>query len=250
MPITPAHAAAAWPLHRAAPRLPLAALVIGTLSPDLEYVLRLRPYGKFGHSPQGLVLFCLPATLLLWWGWTSLVRPALTPLLPPAIRARAEAPPPGRRADRWMLATIAALAGAVTHVLWDGFTHENGWGLALVPSLDGVAIHRWGVHWYIVAQYASSALGVLVVAVWIMVAWLRHPSAERAFAPGQRARIARLALLVAVAAAAAAVANAMVVRAPILALGRAAVGAEAGFALALVCWSLRARSLARPQPGA
>jgi len=37
MPLTPSHAAAALLLRQFAPRLPLAALVIGSLSPDFEY---------------------------------------------------------------------------------------------------------------------------------------------------------------------------------------------------------------------
>src|SRR4051812_36471590 len=135
MPITPAHAAAAWPLHAAWRRLPLAALVIGTLSPDLEYVLRLEPRGKFGHSPAGLVVFCLPVTLLVWYVWRSLVRPSLTPLLPPGLRRAAEAPPPGRRSDVLPLAIFAALLGAATHILWDGFTHETGWAVLLLPAM-------------------------------------------------------------------------------------------------------------------
>src|SRR3954462_8835891 len=100
MPITPAHAAAAWPLHAAWRRLPLAALVIGTLSPDLEYVLRLEPRGKFGHSPAGLVVFCLPVTLLVWYVWRSLVRAALTPLLAPRLPRRCCPPAPAARPGR------------------------------------------------------------------------------------------------------------------------------------------------------
>ncbi|HEX8246031.1 MAG TPA: DUF4184 family protein, partial [Longimicrobium sp.] len=135
MPITPAHAAAAWPLHRAWRRLPLAALVIGTFSPDLEYVLRLEPRGKFGHSPLGLLVFCVPVTLAVWWAWRALVRPALVPLLPSGPRAALESPSPGRRTDVLPLAVFAALLGAATHVLWDGFTHDTGWAVAMFPAL-------------------------------------------------------------------------------------------------------------------
>ena len=66
MPVTPAHAALALPLSRVAPALPLAPLVIGTLSPDFEYLLRLAPTGRFAHSLLGLVVFCVPVSLLAW----------------------------------------------------------------------------------------------------------------------------------------------------------------------------------------
>ena len=168
MPITPAHAAAAWPVHRAWRRMPLSALVIGTLSPDMEYVLRLEPRGKFAHSPAGLVVFCVPVTLLLWWAWRALVRPALVPLLPPGPRRAAEAPPPGRRGDVLPLAIFAALIGAATHVLWDGFTHQDGWAVALWPVLEQRAFGPNSQPWFSLFQYASSVLGLVIVAIWLV----------------------------------------------------------------------------------
>ncbi|HKP74551.1 MAG TPA: DUF4184 family protein [Longimicrobiaceae bacterium] len=240
MPITPAHAAAAWPIHRAAKRLPLAALVVGTFAPDLEYVPRLQPVGKFGHTPAGLVVFCLPATLVVFWVWRTLVRPALTPLLPAGIRTAAEAPPPGRRSDLWPLAIVAALLGAATHIFWDGFTHLNGWGVALFPVLlepaPGV-----GMQWFYLAQYASSVVGVMVIAAWIFVTLRRFPPEARRFAPGQLARLVRVVLFIAAAALAAAAANASISGSWILALGRAAVGFELGLAVGLVAYAVHVR---------
>jgi hypothetical protein len=241
VPITPAHAAAAWPLHRASRRLPLAALVIGTLAPDLEYALRLRPVGKFGHSPAGLVVFCVPVTLLLFWGWRALVRPALTPLLPAGLGRAADAPEPGRRSDVVPLAIVAALLGAATHIFWDGFTHQNGWGVALFPALARPA-PGFGLAWFSLAQYASSVFGMLVIGVWIVVTLRRFPREARAFAPGQRTRLAVAVLSVAAVTIAVAAANASIATNRLGELGRAAVGAEVGLALGLVSYALYARS--------
>jgi Domain of unknown function (DUF4184) len=83
MPVTPAHAALALPLSRAVPVLPLAPLMIGTLSPGFEYLLRLSPTGHFAHSLAGLVVFCVPVSLLAWGIWRAIVRPAFVRLLPP-----------------------------------------------------------------------------------------------------------------------------------------------------------------------
>jgi len=240
VPITPAHAAAAWPLHRAAKRLPLAALVVGTFAPDLEYVLRLEPRGKFGHTPAGLVLFCLPATLVVFWVWRTRVRPALTPLLPAGLRRAAEAPPPGRRGDLYPLAIVAALLGAATHIFWDGFTHWNGWGVALFPALlepaPGISMQ-----WFYLAQYVSSVVGMVVIAAWIFLALRRFPREARRFAPGDLARLVRVTLFVAAAALTVAAANAWFGVTWVDALGRAAVGFELGLALALGAYGLFAR---------
>ena len=247
MPITPAHAAAAWPLHRAWRRLPLAALVIGTLSPDLEYVLRLSPRGKFGHSPLGLLLFCVPVTLAVWWIWRTLVRPALVPLLPPGPRRELEAAPPGRRTDVLPLAVFAALLGAATHVLWDGFTHATGWAVAIFPALERTAFA--GQPWFSVCQYASSLAGVLIAAVWVARELQRHPPHELRFAPGQGAKLLRVTGFVVVGALAAAAANAVFAATLAERLGRAAIGAMLGVGIALVVYGVFARrSAGEPIP--
>lgn len=241
MPITPAHAAAAWPVHRAWRRLPLAALVIGTLSPDLEYVLRLTPRGKFAHSPVGLVVFCVPATLLLWWAWRALVRPALMPLLPPGLRRAAELPPPGRRTDALPLAIFAALLGAATHVLWDGFTHQDGWAVALWPMLAQRAFGPTSQTWFSLFQYASSAVGVVIVAVWAAVQVRRYPADAREFEPGQKARLLRVAAFVVGTGVVVGVANALIGRTLAVSLGRGAVGAMLGIGVALAAYALHVR---------
>ena len=245
VPITPAHAAAAWPLHAAARRLPLAALVIGTFAPDLEYVLRLRPVGKFGHSPMGLVLFCVPVTLLLFWGWRALVRPALAPLLPAGPRDALLAPEAGRRTDVIPLAIVAALLGAASHVFWDGFTHGTGWAVALIPFLSRSS-PQFQMQWFTVAQYASSGAGVLVILLWIALTLRRFPAQALTFAPWQRARLVVAALFVAAVTLVVAAANASVVVGTFDRLARAAVGAEIGLALGLAVYALYARWRAAP----
>ncbi|HET7461115.1 MAG TPA: DUF4184 family protein [Longimicrobium sp.] len=245
MPITPAHAAAAWPLHRAFRRLPAAALVIGTMAPDLEYVLRMQPRGKFGHTPLGLFIFCLPVTVALWWAWRGAIRPALTPLLPPALRAAAQAPPPGRAGDALPLAMVAAVLGSATHILWDGFTHETGWAVALLPAMRHAVSATLPLPWYSVAQYGSSVIGAVIALLWIAAEWRRWPPEARRFAPGQRARLARATLFIGAVTLAAAVVNATLATHWMFRAGRAAVGGMAGFGVALALYAIWAASQGR-----
>lgn len=249
MPITPAHAAAAWPLHRAFRRLPVAALVIGTTAPDLEYVLRMQPVGKFGHTPIGLFVFCLPVTVALWWAWRGAIRPALTPLLPPGIRAAAQAPPPGRATDAVPLAMVAALLGALTHIVWDGFTHDTGWAVAFLPGMRGAPVARlpWLI-WLSIAQYVSSVAGALLVLLWMAREWRRWPAEARTFEPGQRARLARVAAFVLAVSLAVAAVNASLAGDWVLRAGRAAVGAMAGLGVGLAIYSVWAASRGRVGP--
>jgi len=67
MPFTLAHPAAVLPIWAGGkPRLRLAALVLGALTPDFEYFLHLNTVGRYAHSLPGLFFVCLPA------GWLSL----------------------------------------------------------------------------------------------------------------------------------------------------------------------------------
>jgi hypothetical protein len=245
MPVTPAHAAAAWPVHRALHRLPLAALVIGTFAPDLDYVLRMRPEGRFGHTPLGVFVFCIPVTLLLWWAWRAAVRPALVPLLPPAMRAAANATAATRFIHTLPLAVAAALVGIASHLVWDGLTHPDGWAVWLFPGLDFMILPVVGLTWYAILQHLSSLVGLVAVMTWIAREWRSWPPDARRFEPGQRARLVRAVLFVAGCGLITGLVNATHEDGWMLRLGRLAVGIEAGVAVAIAIYSVRAALLGR-----
>ena len=65
MPFTVSHAAAVLPLKNS--RLPLAALMVGSMSPDFAYFLPAALSARTAsHSLPGIFLFCLPAGLCIW----------------------------------------------------------------------------------------------------------------------------------------------------------------------------------------
>lgn len=243
MPFTISHAAAALPVHHALRRLPLDALVLGAMSPDFEYVLRLAIRGRYWHTPEGLLLACLPATLAVTWLWRALVRPSLVPLPPRGMQ------PPARRTDGSRAAAVAlvaaaALLGAVTHVLWDGFTHRTGWAVMRMPVLlepaSALGIHR---PWYNLLQHASTLIGAAVLAIW-MTAWVRgHPPEARRFAPGQAGALVRAAAWMGAVSVLASVANGAraLGSGPEWVLGYAAVGGMAGLACAATAYALWTR---------
>lgn len=140
MPITPAHAVVAIPLRRLG--LPVGALAIGSMVPDVAVFLpRVFPY-DLTHSARGVVTVHLAValvTLVAWWRW---LREPVIDLLPRVLRERIplRSPPGGRR--RWFRArvVVALLLGGATHVLWDSFTHEEGRTAAWLPTLE----RDWG----------------------------------------------------------------------------------------------------------
>src|SRR5438045_1413565 len=166
MPFTISHAAATAPFSPLIRRfrLPLAAMVIGTMAPDFEYFIHLRTLALWGHSAVGLFVFCLPAGLLVLAAWEFLARAPVLDLLALPLDRRAELNTPAW----WGRAAVAIIAGAATHVLWDSFTHVGRWGVRRLPVLNGNAasIGAGSEPWFIVLDQVSTVVGGAVVLGW------------------------------------------------------------------------------------
>ena len=158
-------------------RLPTSALAIGAIAPDLEYLFFLETRRTIGHSPLGLVLFCLPVSLVSLLVWHAVVKRPLGELLPDrwAHLARAlDRPFPFRSWRERTLVVVAVLVGAVSHVALDAFTHAGSAGVALVPRLrDPVPVI--GLPAYTVLQYAGGALGMAALGFFVLVWAQRQP---------------------------------------------------------------------------
>ena len=247
MPLTPAHTAAAWPLSRVLPKLPLDALLLGTMLPDFEYFLELAPRGHLGHSPLGLLVFCLPVGLVTWAIYRPVVRPAGLTLLPPGLRASLAAhhsPVPG--------VIAAILIGAASHSLWDSFTHAEGWAVHRIPVLSmAVSLGTLGdVRIFKMLQHGSTVAGIAAVTVWLLRWVRRQPQSALVYEGQSRARAVRIVAILLAIAAAGAVLNGLraINRGIAVSLGYGAVGGMAAMLLAFVVFGLLVRP--REPPGA
>ncbi|MEU9716151.1 DUF4184 family protein [Streptomyces sp. NPDC047976] len=191
MPFTISHAAAVLPAIRRAghARGPLvaSALVLGSFAPDTFYfadavVNGVMGYGHFAHSLLGVATVDAALTALLAACWL-LLREPLVALLPGAGRGRVHA---FVRGEDWRGRPAAALAlwfylsavaGSLTHVVWDSFTHLDRWGTNALPQLgDPIA---FGLPLYSYLQYGSSAVAACVL-LWFTVTGLRRLPARPA----------------------------------------------------------------------
>jgi hypothetical protein len=174
MPFTISHAAAVLPFSRLLARWRLlSAVVIGAMVPDFGLFFPWRVHRFETHSAMALLTFCLPVGLVTYWAFQYLVKTPILEVLPEGAYARwrpFSSPADARSIRQWVLAASGLLAGAVTHLVWDAFTHENARGIRMIPWLEDPAVdigsHRLaGVR---LLQDGSSLIGlaVVVVLVW------------------------------------------------------------------------------------
>ncbi|MEU1849041.1 DUF4184 family protein [Streptomyces sp. NPDC019990] len=178
MPFTLSHAAAVLPAVRTdgtgRGRLVPAVLVAGSFAPDMTYyaasaVPGAMEFGEVTHSLPGVfTLDVLVAWALV--GLWLLVREPVVALLPRARQGRVAAllrcgAPRARVRPalvvRWY---VSAVLGALTHVVWDAFTHLDRWGMRLFPVL-GREVAGSPLYWYL--QYGGSAVAAVVIAVFV-----------------------------------------------------------------------------------
>lgn len=206
MPFTVSHAAAVLPLQRLTrSRIPLAALMIGSMVPDFAYFLPVGVSRVQTHDFEGLFQFCLPVGLAVWLLFVKVLERPTIELLPTPWRERVpRSLPVTPRA--LLLASLGILIGALTHVAWDSFTHGETTVSQLFPVLDEALFQFRGrtVRLFALLQYLSSVAGLLALAYWGYN--LRHapprtrPSRHRFGFLTDRARLTAVATVVGVSA--------------------------------------------------
>jgi len=126
MPFPLAHPAAVLPFRRYCPRfLSFPALIVGSLSPDAGYFFSQFQVDDFSHRLAGSIGFCLPVgllTLLVLYGVGSRIVMAL-----PNPWRRIFSPLCQQPRGSPLAVVLSVILGAVMHILWDSFTHKEGW---------------------------------------------------------------------------------------------------------------------------
>jgi hypothetical protein len=157
MPYTISHMAAILPLRRKS-WLRLEIALMGACIPDIGYFISWPSSLSFiSHEFTGALMLGIPMTFLLFY-ILSFFRVELNALFcwgenhfkhPNTLRAFA-------------LALLSATIGIWSHVVWDGFTHPNGWAVELFPQLRmyvaPMPLYSW-------LQYISSFIGMSCVLI-------------------------------------------------------------------------------------
>ena len=177
MPFTLSHPAAVLPFRRYGV---FSALILGSMAPDFLYFIPGHAYGRFGHTGRGLFVFTLPAAWIALIVFHWILKRPLAELFPESIarKLRAAAKPFDFGIWPFNLGRIAAisasaLAAAVLHVLWDSFTHANGYFAEEVPFLMAPLFQN--AHGTVLRvqlfQEISTWFGAIAI-IWSFRAWL------------------------------------------------------------------------------
>jgi len=166
-------------------------MMVGSMSPDFAYFLP----GDFDrvetHSIAGVFWFCWPISLALWLLFVRVLEPPTSALLPESWRARFAPSDPNLSLKTLGFASVAVILGAITHLIWDSFTHRGTLVVNAIPALHAVAFHidGWRIRWFVVLQHLSSVFGIVALAVW---AWKLPPEPHARPSPFSISHVARV----------------------------------------------------------
>jgi len=138
--------------------------------PDFEYFLRMQVKSIYSHTWLGLFWFDLPLGLILLFVYQLLVKEAVISHLPYFLNRRFSkfrgVDNQGAFFQYFMITALSLFIGAVSHILWDGFTHPNGYFVKLLPMLSNRL--QFGNHPVVVykaIQHISTVSGAIVI-IW------------------------------------------------------------------------------------
>ena len=130
MPFTPAHAAVSLPFIKRMRAISVFGLILGSMAPDFEYFLRLKPASLGGHTVAGMFFLNLPICIVIAILYMNVLEDGLIQLLPDFIAKKW--PRFGRNVKtyaiaEWLNFIFWTLVGMLTHMGWDAFI-ERGTG--------------------------------------------------------------------------------------------------------------------------
>ncbi|MEK5038496.1 DUF4184 family protein [Sporosarcina sp. FSL K6-3457] len=171
MPLTFAHPAAILPFSRKSRYIHFSALVLGSMAPDFEYFLKGRPMGEIGHTFAGFVWFNLPLVILIYFIYRIFVHETLFSHLPICLQDSHPKSIDSNGIVKIVVFCYSALFGMVTHIVWDSFTHINGYMVLEFPEFFTFSANIYGfsIPLYKFLQHGSTLLGLTIILIYMYV---------------------------------------------------------------------------------
>ena len=126
MPFTLAHPAAILPFRKT--RLPLSALIIGTMVPDFGYLTQLTYF--ISHTIIGIFSYCIPVGVAVYFFFHYFLKYPFLDLFPDkhsSFLGGFVKSPSVNSFSKFFFLVVAIALGVATHLTWDSITHIDGW---------------------------------------------------------------------------------------------------------------------------
>ncbi|HBT72706.1 MAG TPA: DUF4184 domain-containing protein [Lysinibacillus sp.] len=170
MPLTFAHPAAILPFSRRSKYIHFPALVLGSMAPDFEYFFRGRPIGEIGHSLTGFFIFNLPLIIVIYILYCKYVRQHVVHHLPVCLQDTANQTTSRSKRLNVIVFGYSAFLGMLTHVIWDSFTHKNGFMVSHLSILsETMPIFGFQFPLYKYLQHGSTLVGITLIIGYVYV---------------------------------------------------------------------------------
>ncbi|MFC5682469.1 DUF4184 family protein [Flavobacterium sp. MAHUQ-51] len=145
------------------------ALVVGTMSPDLEYFFRMKIQSEISHTFLGIFLVDLPLALIIAFLFHGIIKKPLIENLPLFFQKRLVV----LKNFDWncyfknnlLIVFLSFIFGTMTHIFWDSMTHWDGY---IVQRVSFFNMQFIGFPIYKIAQHLSSVVGLLVISVYFL----------------------------------------------------------------------------------
>ena len=174
MPFTFSHPAIILPLRYLPKKwFSLTGLIIGSLTPDFEYFIRMKVQSNYSHTLHGIFWFDLPLAIILSFIFHNIVRNQLFNNLPVNIRTRilifTYFDWNNYFRQHYFIILISALIGITSHLFWDSFTHEHGYFVNHISALrNSVCLFNKQIPVLKIAQHLSTLIGAFIILLTIL----------------------------------------------------------------------------------
>lgn len=169
MPFTFSHPAIILPLNYLPKKwFSMTGLIIGSLTPDFEYFIRMKIKSEYSHTIEGIFWFDLPLGILIAFIFHNIIRNSLYDNLPLFLKSRLSV---FKQLNwnyyfvkNWIIVIISIIIGAFSHIFWDSFTHFDGYFVKKIPILSKtVALNSIDVPIVKILQHSSTIIGAFII---------------------------------------------------------------------------------------
>ncbi len=168
MPFTFSHPAIVLPFNSIAKKyVSLTALIVGSITPDFEYFLRMKIQSIYSHTVWGNIWFNIPLGLIICFLFHNIIKKPFIDNSPLFVQQRLIFL---RNSDwnnyakkHFLVVVLSLIIGGYSHILWDSFTHATG-----------IFVHYLGLNQYIfyhiafykILQHFSSFIGGIIIFIY------------------------------------------------------------------------------------